>query len=389
MDDASPSMTRTFFDSEVRPRRVPSPGPPVSPWSGSREGRAALWLLLGLLAVGGLGFWFAGGLPESTGKTKALEPDRSHAVSTQSTDLDPTPNVARMRVLGDPTVSEAPAPTDERRPKVLVRDFNGRGSLAGRATVQAGLDFPKRWTLHLEPSQSLSLAGRERAVTRDIVIEAGEEFEVKDLPLGGYSVSARAPGLNGIPVDVALFKRQEHAYVMLRMTPAGFLDGGVVDAEGVPVDDLLVLLERNEDLTRRETRTDAAGNYIFQDVLDGEYTLYFGSAETPLLPPRQLRFQAPSLRFPTSELPPMASVRLKAVDGDGRALPDVLFRGYGTKNGTIEGTSDAAGEYRARFLPAGRYRVTAYLEKAPRGKVNFDLALTDSSESKVVEISIE
>ncbi|MEM7516252.1 MAG: carboxypeptidase-like regulatory domain-containing protein, partial [Planctomycetota bacterium] len=222
--------------------------------------------------MGGLGFWFAGGLPETTTKARALEPDRPSTVSADPSDLEPTPNVARMRDLGDPTVREAAEPTtpaSTSRPKELVRDFNGRGSLAGRASVQAGLDFPKRWTLHLEPSQSLSLAGRERAVTRDILVEAGEEFEVKDLPLGGYSVSARAPGLNGIPVDVALFKRQEHAYVMLRMTPAGFLDGGVVDSEGVPVEDLLVLLERAEDLTRSETRTDAAGNYIFQDVLDG------------------------------------------------------------------------------------------------------------------------
>ena len=63
--------------------------------------------------------------------------------------------------------------------------------------------------------------------------DGAREFEVKDLPLGGYEVSARAPGLNGIPEPVLLYtlKGREdlpgatYSYINLHLLPAGFVDG--------------------------------------------------------------------------------------------------------------------------------------------------------------------
>mgnify|MGYP001259510329 CR=1 FL=1 len=348
--------------------RFPTPSHPARGAAPARSGRVAPWLLVGLVLIVGAGLWLR--QRGETAAREALAPPRIEAPVAAR-----PPVTERMAEIGDPTLRESRADeTDPTAPSAPAAplDFDGRGRLAGRATVAPGMSFPERWTLVIEPS--LTITGRERAVRREVTLEGGEtEFEVTDLPLGGYSLRATAPGLNGIPVDVAIFKGQERAYVVLRMTPSGFLEGDVLDGRGQPVEDLPVVLESDADKTRTEARTDANGYYRFAQVLDGEYTLYFGSPENPLTPPRSLAYQAPSLRFPRVELPVHNEITLVATDSALREVGGIDLRGFGSNGGTIEGRTGPDGRLRVRFLPPGEYRVTAFEDARQCGQTSFTL----------------
>jgi hypothetical protein len=325
-----------------------------------RAGRARVLLALAALAAGGvviaLWSWRA-----RAPRTPPAAPQDARASAPRAAPPVPDEPLTAPSASADERVSEhADARRDPRR-------FDGRGTLRGLVRTPRGVAFPERWRVVVEPSELLE--GRERAERRAVEL-AGDvrEFLLDDLPLGGYAVRAEAEGMNSPTLHVLLVRQSPAQYVTTELTPAGTIDGSVVDAAGLPAEgvELVLASARGE---RRTARTDPAGRYEFPRVLDGEYTLWVGSPEAPLLPPLELAFQAPALAVPLRELPPLGELEIEVVDDTLAPVPDVAVRGFGAARGRIEARTDATGRALARHLPPGEYRIEALDALGRKGKL--------------------
>lgn len=310
-----------------------------------------LTLLIGVALVGlGFAIFWNGGARAAEDPAKAAQPTTTTGVPTgrpQFTLAQDVPNPDPGRVAEAAATVEA--------------EFDGTGTIAGHLFSAPNTELPESWTLIIEPSSMLT--GKERAVRRVLERTRDEvEFRITDLPQAGYVVRATAPGMNSSEVHVLLAKGFEYQYVNLKLSPSGFIDGGLATKNGEPVDGVAVILESVRDKVRVETETDLAGNYLFRDVLDGEYKLYFGSTEGPLLPPESILFQAPSLRVPTREIEHDGVLVVRVTDEEGTPLSDVHVRGWGSAGGMLDARTDTAGETKTRFLPAGKFKLFATLD---------------------------
>jgi hypothetical protein len=257
-------------------------------------------------------------------------------------------------------------------PEIRAAAASG-GVIRGELLVGGGATVPERWSLHVGPHPWL--AGHDRAADRRIEFEHGEtKNEVRDLPLGGYLVEAIATGLNCLPGNVMLVRGSEDQFVTIQLSPAGFIDGGVLDSEGRPADGLEVTLESAATGERATQTTDASGNFVFRAVRDGEYRILFGRPDSPLLPPQSLAFQAPSMRFPTRTLPPSAALDVTVVDARLRPVAGARISGSAAGGGAVDTSTDASGTARVRFLPPGTYRIDARTDLGLRGSGTVALA---------------
>jgi hypothetical protein len=257
------------------------------------------------------------------------------------------------------------------------------GVIRGEVLAAPGAVLPERWTLHVGPHPWL--AGHETASDRRIDFEHGEtQFELRDLPLGGYLVDAIAPGLNCLPGNVMLVQGSEDQFVTIQLSPSGFIDGGVLDASGRPAEGLEVTLESVPTKDRRTQTTDPGGNFVFREVRDGEYLLLFGRPDSPLLPPQSLLFTAPSMRFPTRTLPPSVSLEIQVVDVQLRPVAGARIRGSASEGGAIDTRCDATGAARIRYLPPGTYRIDANGEGNSRGSAVVALGPKPEASTRIV-----
>ena len=347
----------------------------------SRRGNANVSLLVGVILVVlvVLGLLAYALTARQAQHAKAMALESQHAALVQKQLLEEQSALAVQ--VEDTTARDASSEVSPAQP--APSSFEGRGTIRGRASTPPNVPFPDRWTLTIEPNPGLE--GAERATTRVLEFDGDQvEFIVENLPLGGYAVSASAVDMNSRANGVLLAKGQSNQYVMLHpMTQAGFIDGGVTDSSGTPLEGVPVVLESNASKIRRETQTDFAGNYLFEKVLDGAYTITFGSPDSPLLPSEEILFRSPSLRFPTREIPHDAQLKIQVVDADGRFIPGAKLRGFGTGGGNVEGETDAAGMASFRFLPAGRFRIYASDDQR-HGKKNIEL-----SKGEIREVTLE
>lgn len=353
-------------DYDHPPTRVGSAG------QDSRAGRVGLGGLLLVVALA-LGLWFAAtrGTPERS--RQALDPRRGGAASEHGE--------AEPRALEEVAFDERE--TSSANPTATREEFDGQGAIRGRVQAAAGVEFPAVFAVRMGPSRSLR--GRERAASRRVEFEASDgEFIVDDLPLGGYDVWVEAEGLRSARQPLLLTRGSASPYVILELSPMGFIDGFVFHADGSPAEDVLVGLQALPGEVRREVRTRADGSYRFDDVEDGEYRLHVGPADTPLVEPRELFFRAPSLRFPRTTLPPTADLRLYAQDSTGGFLDGVLISGFGSRGGRINVTTGANGQALARHLPPGRYRIQARTHYGLRTRMTYDLTLEPDQECWLV-----
>jgi hypothetical protein len=250
--------------------------------------------------------------------------------------------------------------------------FDGRGAIRGEILVRGGARVPDRWTLIVGPHPWLE--GHDRAESRRVEFEHGEtQFAVEGLPLGGYLVRAQAGAQNCVPGNVLLVRDSADVFVSLLLTPSGFIDGGVIDADGRPAEGLDVTLDAIATHERATISTDAAGAFVFRDVLDGEYRLSFGRPDSPLVPAQALVFQAPSLRFPTRTLPPTGALKFTVTDVRMRPMPRAHISGSATGSGTVDTFTDTVGIAHARFLPLGHYRIDARSEEGFEASASIDL----------------
>ncbi len=341
---------------------------------GPRSGRSGLLLVL-LLALAALGAWAVLRPEPARAPESGLEPSTP---SVRGTDQPAEPagvredRAARTGEAGERPIDGGFEPGDP-------SEFEGTGSIRGRALICADLEFPASWTVHVGPSRSLR--GRQRAISKTVASSgSGTEFVVDDLPLAGYDVWLEAEGLRSSRRSVLLTKGSSSPYVNLKFTRMGFIDGFAFRSDATPAEDLLVRLEAQPGGVMREARTRSDGSYRFDLVEDGEYALHFGPAESPLLPARDLYFRAPSMRFPEVTLPPTADVLIHSQDASGGVLPEAHVTGFGNKGGRIDVVTGFDGKAWARNLPPGRYRIQADVSDGRRTRDAFDVTLEAGQE---------
>lgn len=297
---------------------------------------------------------------------------------------DPAPEGPLAGLARPEPQAEDPVRTPE--PRVSEARWEGRGSIRGSVGVPRGVPFPARWSVEVGPSRSL--VGRERAETRRLELTSDErEFAFEDLPLGGYDVRARAEGMNSLPLAVLLQRGSPDPYVSLELTPAGTLSGFVVDAELAPLEGLAVTLRATGPGggAERVTRTDPAGRYVFERVLDGPYQLLVGHPANPVAPTKNIVFRAPSLHVPRIEVPTLGRVQVLVFDGNFQPVEGARVRGSGKNGGYVDDHTNERGEAWAHLLPAGRYRLYADFDGRTE-RTTFELS---EGEFRQVEIRFE
>lgn len=350
--------------------------------SEARRGRGALVLVAGLVATGLLWLWIGSG-GRVTGPR--VEPAPSLPPVRPADRDEPTPSAP----LSTPERTETEGGA-ELEPFVAGRvepqRFEGKlGSLRGHVEVEGEEPMPKVWRLVARPSSILP--AREFAVTRALEFDDGStEFELRDLPLGGYDVRGEAEGFNGQVMSVLLEPGNEHPFVNLHIVPAGELEGRVLDARGAPAEGVTLTLFRVEDNAPLEAHTDATGTFRFQRLPDGPYEILVGPATAPLIPERRpLRFQAPHMTFPDIELPLLGGLRMRVVDSLERPIEGVEVRGSGTNGGIVEGRTDFDGRLEVPYLPAGRFRLRfSHPEYEEERRIAVDVKAGETAEAATV-----
>ena len=343
----------------------------------SRRGRAsslgliAVALLLGAGVVVAVRFAWSSRTPTDV---VAVAPD-SAPHGTREPERAPEPDAATAREM----LPQAPPvrATDNRR-------SDTQGVIRGTVAMRAHGEFPASWQLVVEPSAIYS--GATVGVRRSVDFEAGErDFRVDDLPLAGYAVHARAAGFNSLPVHLLLTEGSEHVIVSIELAPAGFLDGYARDDAGASVEGLVVTLENELTNVRLEATTGGDGAYVFENVLDGLYTIYFGDPESPLIEPGSLTFAAPSMRFPDATVPAAGELVITVRDSMGRAVEGAEVTGFGNNGGRISLTTDFDGRAVAKVLQAGTFRMFASTEdgRTGRGRVDVKSGATHEFELRV------
>ncbi len=274
---------------------------------------------------------------------------------------------------GEAAEPRAPAGALERDPTPSpARSFDGVGTIRGRITATTAEELPQEWAAILSPSASL--VGSSLAVHRRLDHEGGGiEFDFGQVPLGGYELRIEGPGVQSRPRQVLLAAGQAEVYLTVPVLPTGSLSGSIQMPAGVPMDGLWVILEHAATGTRRQTWTDGAGGYRFEDVCDGGYILFLGGATAPIRPPLELSFQAPHMTVPTQEFSNLGVLDVRVVDAYGQRVAGATVRGYGDRGGQIVAESDSRGEAVVRFLPAGRYTVYGSLDEIGSGRTRVEL----------------
>ena len=272
----------------------------------------------------------------------------------------------------------------------MVRVFEGTGMIFGEVQVEAGLPYPERWTVTLEPSRVAE--GRDKAVTRTLTSEPGQrDFEFRDLPMASYRIGVTAAGLLSRPQEVALFKLEgyEHmpgvnvVHVTSRLIQAASVEGRVRQANGDMAENLpIFLLDRQQPKEGRlEAVTDNGGGYRFGDVPTGNWLLYAGHPVHSLTPPIPVTVQLAPLGLDELQLPPLATLEIETTDEYGRPFPGVELIGYlrGSGNGSFRRTTDAFGRSKIPYLAPGPWRVSATHEEEGR-RCRMDLVLAPGEE---------
>lgn len=326
--------------------------------------RAAIGLVLLLCCAGGFALWRLAPAPAP------LPPDARGTTTAAGGEplVVPGNELVETRAIGSKGAAQDPAQAAR---VAAAYSMDGEGIIRGHIGVNPGEVFPREWDLILEPHPYLQ--GRERAETRRVPMRGGEhDFRLEHVKLGGYRVRAEAAALNSSSADVLLVQGSSDQCVELRFSPAGWLDGSVVDSQGRPAEGVHVTLVESTTRARLETDSNGAGAWEFRALLDGDYEISFGAAGRELVRGGSLAFRAPRLTYPPQTLPPTASLRVEVLDRLGRPALHARITGFGQSSGGFDLRTDERGVALVRWLVPGVWRVTASEESeglSARGEI--------------------
>jgi len=292
-------------------------------------------------------------------------------------DPDPLPEVT----------PQPPTPLEPNRDlgRPLTADrTDGIGVLRGILLDRTGKGVPTHWTLVLSPNKAI----RTPTPRNELRVEfhaAEERFDVPDVPLGAYDVWVDAPDTNRRTTPVLLVRGSESPFISLELYARGYLEGVVLDVNGVAVAELQVTLVSVSDQGDRTTRTDGAGRYLFDDLIDGDYQLVIGARHNPFVGPEDLSFQAPSLHYPLRRVPELGSVLVHTVNTDRFPIAGAHVDGFAPDGGIIRGDSDSEGYCEVQNLVPGRYRLSV---RGDGDAVGRGVCFVNAGEQAEIEIII-
>ena len=314
---------------------------------GPRTGRAASAAPIALLILLAVGLWAL--------KRGQDAPHELPSAPTIQANPEQAAEAQLPEITGESVQERGAGPT-EAVPHATSRT-DGEGSLRGVLLDRTGKGVPEQWTLVLSPNSAIRTPTPRREL-RFQFQEGEERFHVEDVPLGAYDVWVDAPGANRRATPTLLVKGSSSPFVSLELHARGYLEGVVLDEENEVVRDLAVTLASVAGRGDRNTTTDGAGRYLFDDLLDGEYQIFFGARNNPLIGPEDVLFQAPSLHYPTRRLPKLGGVLVRVVDVNRRPIVGAKVDGFAPRGGVMSGESDSEGLCEVGNLVPGRYRLS-------------------------------
>jgi len=247
------------------------------------------------------------------------------------------------------------------------------------ATVEApnGEPFEEAWALTL-------IDGRGDVEVRPF--EARRSTVEFDLVPGRWSLAPRTAHFAADFVTIDVPRRAGPPFVLnWKFRASGSLAGRVETHTGAPLEGYSVTLDTVPDGHRFSTSTRANGSFHFDGLLDGSYVLVYGDPASPVTRPRPVEFRGPSRTLDVEVLPPLRSVDVRVVDGEGHAVPGALVTATGNRGGSIRGSTNALGVLHADGLPEGRYRVVASQLAIGRGVLDVEV---NADGAPLVEIAV-
>ena len=287
------------------------------------------------------------------------EPLESTTSETGHADLTPVPETAerakppRVATIPDETSADAGIPpvSDRSKAGVVVR----ASFVDGRK--------PDSWTLDVE---DVAFVARDDTSSRVTVPVTGPEATVSVRTAAVHRFRARTRGHVSATRNVSIEANARHVVVELVLEPATFVTGRVVDDAGLPADGRTVwlrpVLSPNQQAAPPmdlEARTTPLGDYRFDDVTPGRWTVLVGDRGAPLARRTDVDVPGGGATVDVVSLPAVYSLTLRVVDESGAAAPESHVWSRGTNGGSFDARADANGELIVPDLPAGRFRVFA------------------------------
>ena len=344
---------------------------------GPRSGRATLWVLA-LITAMGLVLMIMNQMVETEGSRDVIEIPNPSSTNPEP----PKEALPSSRVNIEASSIELRVKQESTRPQSAART-DGVGSLRGVLLDRTGKGVPERWTLVMKPNTAIRTPTPRKELRAEFE-EAQERFTVPDVPLGAYDVWVEAEGINRRSTPVLLVRGSSSPFLSLELHARGYLEGVVLDEPGAPVGGLQVTIISTQGWDR-STRTDGAGRYLFEELIDGEYQLLIGARQNPLVGPEDLSFSAPSLHYPVRRVPKLGSARVRAVDRNGLPLSGVRVDGFAPDGGILKGTSDGEGYCLVSNLVPGRYRLSL---QGSSGSTGQGVCFVNAGERVEIEVII-
>lgn len=271
----------------------------------------------------------------------------------------------RELARANPTKNAAPKDLHIPPPAELVAKG---GTLHGRVRFEpADAGAPKGLALMLRPSRFV--AGKETAESRDLSVDAKQNFLAERLKFGAYELRATAPGWSGVPSEVSLTRDMPYADLQIRIFKNPDVTGYVRDFTRLPIEGIRVTLAGRDELgstVYEEAYSAADGGFLFKSVPDGEFTIAAGSPGNPLRTPLSISVRegrAPSVAI---DVPTPATLQCDLfVPGYNVPVEGVfvtIFRAGADGGATENAISPANGKVIFKNLPAGKYIIRASRE---------------------------
>ncbi len=236
--------------------------------------------------------------------------------------------------------------------------------LHGRVTDSAGNAIEDA-TLSLGMSSLGALADVESPHTLSARTQPDGTYEFRSVANGNYSLTAQAEGFGRVTVQQLNITGQASVERNVTLDIAHMIGGIVTSAEGLPLAGATVQafsLTNRKEATRSEVLTNKTGEFLFDDVGAGVYTLMFSAKG--FKNERKPRIETGEMALNVA-LTPLPQIHGRVVDGLGQpvanfsvllrtpiqgtettmAMPDTLTRVKGSSNGSFSLSCPNHGEY--------------------------------------------